>query len=86
MKSRSPACADFVDGDDVRMIQRGGGLRFLDEAAPLVVGAGAVRRQEFQRRGAIEQDIAGLVDHAHPAFAELFEDLVMADRRPGHWR
>jgi hypothetical protein len=75
---------DFVDGDDVRMVQRGGRLRFLDEAAPLVVGRSAVGGQEFQRRGPVQQDIAGLVHQAHPALAELFEDLVMADRRPGH--
>ncbi len=75
---------DLVDRDDAGMVQRRGRLRFLQEAAALVVGAGAVGRQELERRGAVQQHVAGLVDHAHAALAQLFEHLVVSDGRAVH--
>ncbi len=36
--------------------------------------------EEFQCDGAIELDVVGFVHHAHPAFAQLREDLVVGDR------
>ena len=64
-------------------------LRFLNEASPLLLGlslASVVRGQELQRGAPVQQDVAGLVDHAHSAFPELFLDFVVADGAPGHRR
>ena len=80
---------DLVDRDDVRVVQRRGRLRFLNEASPLLLGlslASVVRGQELQRGAPVQQDVAGLVDHAHSAFPELFLDFVVADGAPGHRR
>jgi hypothetical protein len=66
------------------MIQRGGGLRFLKKSPPLVAVAASAGGKEFESGRPLEEHIAGLVDHAHSAFAELIEDFVMADGGPGH--
>ena len=71
--------ADFVDRADVGMIESGGGLGFAKETGFGLVVAKQVRRQELQRDGALEARVLGLVDDAHAALAELFEDLVVTD-------
>ncbi len=54
------------------------GLRFL--VAEQMWG------EEFQSHGAVELGVVGLVDDAHPAFAEFFGDLVVRDGLADHGR
>ena len=63
---------------DMRMIERGDGSRFAFE--PLAsIRIGRVRfRQHLHRDHAIQPDVGGLVDLAHPAGAEAGDDLVGA--------
>ncbi len=61
------------------MRQCGGGFGLTVEAFADVRVAEQVRRQEFQCDQALELRILGLVDYAHAALAELFEDPVVAD-------
>ena len=76
--------ADVVNGDDVGMIQGGGGLGFLDEAQ-LAVGVGdLVGRQNLDRDKAVQLRIAGLVDDAHTALAQLLDDLVVRNGPADH--
>ncbi len=68
---------DVVDVDDVRVVERGGGLRFLDEAA-LAVGVRARGgRQDLDGDGAVQARVDGAIDGAHAAFADLGDDRVV---------
>ena len=80
---------DLVDGADVGMVQRGGGLGFLKE--PLLSGVvfGQIRREELDGDRALEAGVRGLVDDTHPALAELANDPVRPEggtRGKGHGR
>ena len=43
-------------------------------------------RQELQSDHAAEFEIFGFVDHTHPTATELFDDAVVRDGLPEHWR
>ena len=69
---------NFVDRADVRMIQCRGGLGFALEAAESVRVFGHFIRQELEGNKPAELHILSLIDHAHPATAELLDDAVVA--------
>ena len=78
---------DLVDRDDVRMVERRGGARFLLEAAAEIGVVVQRRRQHFQRDVATEHGVGRAVDIAHPARPEVRDDLIAIDlpadeRRP----
>ena len=77
---------DFIDGADVGMIQGRGGLGFALEAAERLRVFGYIVGKELESDKAAELYVLSLVDHAHPATAELFYNAVMrdgfADHRP----
>ena len=70
---------DFVHRANVRVIDRRGGLGFAAEALFRFGVFGEVRGEKLQRDGAVEFGIEGLVDDAHAAFADLFEQAVVGD-------
>jgi hypothetical protein len=80
--------ANVVNGADVGVIERGGGLRFAAEAGEGLRVAGDGVGEEFQGDEALEARVLGLIDDAHSATAELFCDEVMRDglsqQRVGH--
>ena len=84
MNSRVAFGDDVVDGDDVGMVQRGGGLRFLDEAAAALGIARHFRRQHFDGDKAVEPRVLRLVDIAHAARAQLLEQLVLKNSFADH--
>jgi hypothetical protein len=43
-----------------------------------------VGRKELERDEPVERGIPGLLHHAHAAFAELFENLVVGNRLADH--
>jgi len=67
---------DLVNVADIGMIESRGGSGFLDEPLPRIGVRGPLVRQEFQGHGALELDILGLVDDAHPAAANFLDDPV----------
>src|SRR6266850_7809783 len=70
--------ADFVNRADVRMVQRGGVLRFAQQpTSPVLVGR--ARPGELERNGAAEPRIARAVDDTHATRPDGGEDLVRAD-------
>ena len=71
--------ADLVDGDDVRMIQRGDGARFLFEAADRVAVAGQPVAEELDRHLAAEPGVVREIDLAHAAAADEGQDLIGAN-------
>ncbi len=72
---------EAVDRADVRVIEARRGPRLAAEALDrflLIVRTGL--RQDLERDEPAEADILRLVDHAHPASAELLDDAVLAER------
>ena len=61
------ALARVVDGDDVRVLDRRGGLGLGDEARAEVRLLGERRRDDLQRDDAVEVEVAGAIDDAHAA-------------------
>ena len=77
-----PGLADFVDGTEIRMVERGGRARFLEEAR-LGTGVQTVeRKQELERDGPAEAGVFGAIDHAHASRAERLQHTEVRNRPP----
>ena len=79
--------AVLVDGDDARVRQPAGRLRFALQACAQLAGPGGaevVLADHLERDAALDQRIEALVDDAHRACAELAQDLVLAQAL-GRW-
>ncbi len=75
--------ADVEDGDDVRVLERGGELRFLQEpASPLAIGD-EIARQNLERDLPIETTVRGLIHLAHAPTAEQGADFIGTKARAG---
>jgi hypothetical protein len=71
--------ADFMDGADIGMIQRGGGLSFALETQKSLLIPRDVVREKFQRDKPAKLGVFGFVDDAHASAAEFFEDKKMCE-------
>jgi hypothetical protein len=78
--------ADLIDGTDIGVVQGGRGLGFTLEPVQCLAIAGKFFWQELQRDKAMQSCVFGLIDHAHPATAEFFEDAVVRNGLADHWR
>jgi hypothetical protein len=76
---RVALAADIVNGDDVRMVQRRGALRFREQPSlsPFVVPF--VCGKNLQSHRAVEARVAGLVNDAHAAATNFF-DVVEVEK------
>jgi len=74
----------YIYSADIGMVQSGRGPRLATEAVEDLRVFGDFIRQKFQRRKATEHGVLGLVDHAHPAAAQLLDNAVMRDGLPNH--
>src|SRR6266849_893586 len=70
---------NLVDGADVRMIQCRGSLGFALKTAECLRVFGYVVGQELESNETTKLHILGLVNHTHPATAELLNDAVVRD-------
>jgi len=78
---RAVAEADIVHSEDVPVVQRSDGPRFLGEAAE-AIGVGRDRvGEDLDRHVAPEPGVAGAVDRAHAPGANQLEDLVRTQPR-----
>ena len=68
---------DVIDGADIGVIEGGGGLGLALEALQGLMVLGHIIGQELERYETVELGVLGLVDHAHAAAAQLFENPVM---------
>jgi len=76
--------ADIVDGENVGMVQSGGGARLLFEAAQMVgVGAGGGPDQ-LQGDVAAQPLVACAKYFTHPSRTNFFEDPVVPDKLASH--
>ena len=71
--------ADLVDRDDAGVVEQRHGLGLVLEPPQLVVAGEQAGLDHLQRHRAVEADLAGLVDDAHAAAAQLAADLVVAE-------
>ena len=74
---RAVGFTDFVDRDDIGMIERRNGSGLTDKPAHAVSIFGEFRWQNFQRDATVEFRVLGQVHFAHPALADLGADFVM---------
>ena len=81
---RSPVLvADVVDGEDVRVVERRGGLRLLREASQAVGIGRNAGGKDLDGHVAAEGRVAGAVDFAHSAGAEGGHNLAGSESRAG---
>src|SRR5262245_23086406 len=71
--------ADLVNGDDVRVVEGGGGFGLLNKASQAVGVLCEFRGQQLERDPAFEARVEREVNFAHPAFPQQGENPVMAD-------
>jgi len=71
--------ADFVDVNDVRMIEPGGGLGFAAEAGDFLRTGKAPGVNQLEGDDAVETELAGAIYLAHAAVAKEFEEFVVAE-------
>ena len=77
--------SDVMDDDNVGVIEGGGSLGFLHEAALALRIGRPLAQQDFHRHESIQMKVAGLVDDAHPAFAQLGFDSIVAKNLVDHY-
>ncbi len=75
--------ADFIDRDDVGMVQRRGSSRFLFESTKTLGVRSHLLGQDFDSDLATELEIPGLVDLTHTTGAQLGEHFVVAEAGAG---
>src|SRR5215510_2470697 len=68
-----------VNGGNVRVIQGGKRIRFLEKSLKMQTRATDVRRQKLQRHVPVQLLIEGLIDDPHSAFAQLGLNLIVKD-------
>src|ERR1700730_6015481 len=73
---------DVVDGANVGMIERGSSLGLAAEAFQRGRGLRGFPRKKFESDKAAKPRVFGLVNDAHTATTELFEDAVVGDDLP----
>ena len=78
--------ANVVNRADVGMVERGCSLGFALEAAECLRVAGHFVGQEFQAYKTVQPSVLGLVNHPHPAAAELFDNAVVRNCLVDHRR
>ena len=72
--------SDFVNGDEIRMLQPRGDERFVAKARTSFTTGEITARQGFDRDEALQGPLARAPDHAHSAAADLLEQLVVAEQ------
>ncbi len=77
----------FLNVDDrtnIGMVQSSCRFRFLNESRFVLLRRGKMCRKKFERDKPVELGVLGFVDNTHAAFANKFENCVLADRLSDH--
>ena len=77
--------ADIVNRTDVGVIQSGGGLGFALKTAERLGIASDFVGKEFQSDEAVQAGVLSLVNHAHAAATELFDDAIVGNGLADHF-
>ena len=81
--SRDHGLPDLVDRHDVRMVQRGGCLRLLDEACDQLLHVDQLRREDLDGDMPVQRRVVRLVDLSHSSDAENGDDRIVSDDSAG---
>jgi len=82
----------FIDGADVRVVQRGCRFGFPLEAAERLRIVREIVGKKLESNMAAELQVFCFIDHTHPTPADLAKDAVVGDGltygigRSSHWR
>ena len=76
--------AVIVDGDDVRVVQPGGGVRLPAEPLGEAGVLGQVRRKHLDRHDSVGRGVVGAPYFADAAAAQQLHQPVVPKRRPLH--
>jgi len=76
---RAIDAVDLVNGDDIGVVERRRRPGFLHEAALALRIGHCLSLQHLDGNQPVQAGVPAFVDHAHPALAELFDDLVVRD-------
>jgi hypothetical protein len=71
--------ADFVNGADVRVFERGGGAGFAMKALQRLPIARKLFGQKLQCDLAVKLSVFGLVDDTHASATEFFQDAIVGN-------
>jgi hypothetical protein len=75
--------ARLVDRDDVRVVERGGELRLLEERPPEYLVLSQLPSNQLERNRALEPQVGGPVHDAHPAAPDHRFDPIAGEDRAG---
>ena len=75
---------DFVNGADVRVVQRGSGARFPAKTLQRLRILGHIIGQKFQGDKSAKHRVFRLIDDAHAAAAEFFDNAIVRDGLADH--
>src|SRR6266571_1896626 len=75
---------DVIDRANVRMIQRGCGLRLPLETSQGLSVSGNLLRQKLESDEAMQARVLSLVDHTHTPSTEFLDDAVVRDGLADH--
>ena len=76
--------AHIMNNADMRMIEHGSRLRFLQEARLLHRSFFKMMRKKLERDDPIQLVVLCFIDNTHASFANKFHNCVLADRFPDH--
>src|SRR5271170_4543335 len=76
---------NLINGANIRMIERRGRSRFLDQPRSLPFVRIKMGPQKLDRDQAIEVYITGAIDDSHPAFAKNLLDVIVGDSLADHY-
>ena len=76
--------ADFMNGANVGVVEGGRSAGFALESFKGLLVVGQIFGEKFQCNETSQSGVFGLVNDAHPAASQLFEDAVVRDRTANH--
>src|SRR6266852_2194765 len=71
--------ADFIDGGHARMVERRGGARLGENHRPVFGALLPLVGEHLEGDGALQANVAGAIDHTHPAPTQLRFNPVMGN-------
>ena len=73
------ALADFVDRQNVGMIETGGGFGFAAEARQRLARIGVMAEDAFERDDATGMALPGAINYPHATACDLIQNLIVAE-------
>ena len=75
---------DFMDRTNIRMVQRGSGLRFAAESFERFRSCNQIIWKKFQRDMAFEVDVFRFIHHTHSSATQLVQNAIVRNGLADH--